>query len=53
MTKFILYITFVNSMMKAKIGTIVYLWMVKWSIPADSLKIKDTDLTGDESWDRY
>lgn len=53
MTKFILYITFVNAMMKAKIGTIVYLWMTKWSIPADSIKIKDTDLTGDESWDRY
>ena len=53
MTQFILLATFVNSLMKAKLGTIVYLWFTKWSIPADQEKVYDTDLTGDESWARY
>ena len=40
-------------MMTAKIGTIVYLWLTKWSVKSNEEIIKDTDLTGEESWDRY
>ena len=32
MTQFILYLSFVNHLMTAKIGTIVYLWLTKWSV---------------------
>ena len=40
-------------MMLAKASTIIYLWLVKWKVNAGDDKIRDTDLTGDESWDIY
>ena len=53
MTQFILYLVFVNALMTAKIGTIVYLWLTKWSVKSGEELVYDTDLTGEESWDKY
>ena len=41
MTQFILYSTFVNALLKAKLGTMVYLWYTSWSIPDDVEPIYD------------
>lgn len=53
MLYYVLYGQFVNSMLAAKAGTIIYLWTTKWIVKTEEDKVLDSDMTGAESWDRY
>lgn len=45
--------TFVNQMMAAKAGCLIFLWTVQWVIPDGQVKRSDGDLFREESWDLY
>ena len=53
MTMFVLFATFVHSMMRAKIGAIISLWYKHWAIDDDKEKLYDSDLTITESREFY
>ena len=40
-------------MFKSKVSTFIYLWLVSWSIDAESPKTQDHDVYSDEAWDIY
>lgn len=49
-TIFALYASFVNQMMRAKVGIIVYIWASSWAVAEDQVKTLESGLSADDSW---